>query len=65
MPTPLPPKLSQPALRALASVEVSHLEDLQKFKEKQIAALHGMGPSGIKLLKAAMEAVGMGFAASK
>jgi len=58
----LPPKLAQPALRALASVGVTRLEQLAGFSEAEIKALHGMGPNGLALLHAALEARGLSFA---
>lgn len=61
MATGLPEKLSQPALRALASIHVVHLEDLSKWTEKQLLALHGFGPSGMKALKVAMAEAGVEF----
>jgi len=55
------PKLSQPAIRALLNAGVEKLEDLVKFTEKEIAALHGMGPSALRELKAALKALGLTF----
>jgi hypothetical protein len=58
----LPPKLSQPALRALASVGVTRLEQLTGFSETEIKQLHGMGPNGLAQLRAGLEAKGLSFA---
>lgn len=58
----LPAKLSNPARRALASVGCTRLEQVAKLTEREVAKLHGMGPSGIKLLKQALTAQGLGFA---
>ena len=55
------PKLSAPAQRALASVNVATLQDLSQHSEGEIAKLHGMGPSGIKALKAALTEKGLAF----
>ena len=62
-PTPksLPEGLSQPALRALAGAGITRLEQLAKITEPEIAKLHGMGPSGIKLLRAALAAKRLSF----
>lgn len=46
--------LSAPAQRALANAGLTSLRDLSKTSEASVRALHGMGPSGLKLLAAAM-----------
>ena len=48
-------KLSAPAQRALASVKIKSLKDLTKFTEKEIADLHGIGPSTFKTLRPIMK----------
>jgi hypothetical protein len=58
----LPDGLSQPALRALHGAGVTDLEQLTAFKEADILNLHGMGPKGIRLLKAALDARSLSFA---
>jgi len=59
------PRMGAPALRALASVGVTRLEQLTAFTEKDIKKLHGMGPNGIKQLREALEQHGLSFAAEK
>lgn len=59
------PRLGAPALRALASVGVTRLEQLTSFTEKDIKNLHGMGPKGIKQLHEALEQRGLSFATKK
>ena len=61
----LPPRMGAPALRALASVGVTRLEQLTAFTEKDIKKLHGMGPKGITQLREALEQHGLSFAAEK
>lgn len=56
------PKLSAPAQRALASLGIQRLDQLTKYKESEIKKLHGLGPSTIKALHAAMKAKGISFA---
>ena len=56
------PKLGAPAQRALASIRVTTLAQLARRTEREIADLHGMGPSSIKLLRAALHARGLDFA---
>lgn len=55
------PKLSKPAHRALANARISKLEDLAQWTEKDLLALHGIGPSAIPPLKAAMKKAGVEF----
>lgn len=60
-PASLPSGLSAPAHRALAGVGVERLEDLTRFRESEILALHGMGPKGIRLLRGALDEAGLAF----
>lgn len=48
-------KLSAPAFRALQNAGIKTLKQLSKHTEKEIAGLHGMGPSAIKILKAELK----------
>ncbi len=53
-----PPGVSGPALRALASAGIRSMSDLPRLTEKELAALHGMGPKALTLLKSALAARG-------
>ena len=44
------PKMSQPAVRALATAGYTHLEQLDGVSGKEILNLHGMGPKAFKIL---------------
>jgi hypothetical protein len=55
------PKIAKPAQRALASAEIDRLDQLAKKTEAEIAALHGMGSSAMKVLEEALKAEGLGF----
>ncbi|WP_414049178.1 DNA-directed RNA polymerase subunit alpha C-terminal domain-containing protein [Macrococcus animalis] len=55
------PKISQPAMRALTSINVKSLEDIMKYSEEELLALHGFGPKSIRILKKEMDAYGMKF----
>lgn len=55
------PKLSAPAQRALAGAGISSVEELAKFTEEEIRALHGIGPNAMKSLLAAMEIARVSF----
>jgi len=39
----IPSTISQPAMRALTSKHISTLQQLAAYREKEIAALHGIG----------------------
>lgn len=56
-----PDKLSAPALRALLNANIFNLSQLSKYSEREILALHGMGPSSIPLLKKALQSKKLKF----
>ncbi len=59
-----PPKgLARPAQRALANAGVASLGELAERTEREIAALHGMGPNAVKTVRAALDAEGLSFRA--
>lgn len=47
------PPISAPAIRALASIGVTRRSQLAEYSEKDLLALHGFGPKGIRLLREA------------
>ena len=51
--------LSAPARRALANHQINSLEELSKWSEKELLALHGLGPSTIPKLKVALKENGL------
>lgn len=55
------PKISKPALRALDSINVKTLEDITKYSEAELLALHGFGPKGIRILREVMDEQGLHF----
>jgi hypothetical protein len=57
-----PPQIGQPATRALAAAGYSGLEQLTRVTEKDLLALHGMGPRAIAILREALAAKGLSFA---
>lgn len=57
-----PPGLSQPALQALIHAGYTSLEQLTAATAKELLALHGMGPKGIRILREALAAEGLAFA---
>jgi DNA-directed RNA polymerase alpha subunit len=54
-------QLSAPARRALENNEITSLQQLSKFSEKEILQFHGMGPSSLPKLKAALKEGGLSF----
>src|SRR5262245_22077424 len=46
--------VSKRALRALASIGVTRLDQVTRFTEAELLALHGMGPKAIGIIKAAL-----------
>ncbi|MGN6645001.1 MAG: DNA-directed RNA polymerase subunit alpha C-terminal domain-containing protein, partial [Cytophaga sp.] len=53
--------LSAPAGRALASIGIKTVEQLAQHTQKEIMALHGMGPASLPKLKAALKDAGLDF----
>lgn len=53
--------LSAPARRALQGAGVTSIKALAKHGERDILALHGMGPSALPKLHAALKAAGLAF----
>jgi hypothetical protein len=58
------PHLAAPAQRALAGAGITCLEDLSKWREADIAHLHGIGPNALNTLKQAMMEKGFRFTGS-
>ena len=59
------PKLSQPALRALAGAGYTRLDHLTKVTEAELMKLHGFGPNALEKLRIALAEKGLSFAAGK
>jgi predicted flap endonuclease-1-like 5' DNA nuclease len=56
-----PRGVSGPALRALHGAGVRSVSDLARWTEADLAALHGMGPKALEILRTALEASGHTF----
>lgn len=56
------PKISKPAIRALESVGITSLEQVAEHTEKELLALHGFGPKGIRILKPVLAEHGLSLA---
>jgi hypothetical protein len=61
----MPKGLAKPAQRALAGAGLRDLQELSKWTEGQVMALHGMGPRAMEMLKAAMKEKGVTFASGR
>ena len=59
-PLPLPP-LSAPASRTLAEAGISTLNQLDGMAEKDVLALHGLGPAQLGVLRDALTGAGLAF----
>ena len=49
-----PSGMSMPSINALEHAGIKSLKDVSGQSERELAALHGMGPKGIQILKAAL-----------
>ncbi len=56
-----PAGLSGPALRALAHAGIRSMAQLAQWTAADVAALHGMGPKGIRVLQQALATQGRHF----
>ncbi|OGX79277.1 hypothetical protein A6395_07085 [Exiguobacterium sp. SH31] len=62
--TPIP-KCSAPAERALAAAYIDTLEQLATYSRTEIAEMHGIGPSVLRLLEIALAEQGLRFTDSE
>lgn len=52
------PKIGAPALRALASIGITRLDQVAGKQDAELLALHGFGPRALRMLKEALAARG-------
>lgn len=57
----LPKAIGGPATGALIHAGISSLDDLAGHTEREIAALHGMGPKALGILREALATHGLAF----
>jgi hypothetical protein len=55
------PKLPAPARRALSDAGYTRLDQLAEVSESELKKLHGMGPTAVTALRAALERRGLSF----
>ncbi|HEX3839075.1 MAG TPA: hypothetical protein VHW25_19120 [Steroidobacteraceae bacterium] len=53
--------LSAPARRAMERAGITTAADLARYSQKEILALHGVGPSTLPTLKSPLRAAGLSF----
>lgn len=54
-------KIGEPAQRALQAFGIETIEQLRDYSEKEILALHGVGPKAIRILKEVLSGEGLSF----
>lgn len=54
-----PPGVARPALRALAGIGVTRMQQLDGKSRAALAALHGVGPGALAALEAALAERGL------
>lgn len=57
----LPEKAGKPARRALKTAGYTKLEQFTHITEKELLAMHGVGPKAIKVISEALEERGLSF----
>lgn len=57
-----PTTIGAPAMRALHNAKINNLKQLVKYTEKDILALHGMGPKALGVLKSVLRKHKLNFA---
>lgn len=55
------PFIGAPAFRALDNAGIISLQDLSKYTEKELLALHGFGPKALRLLRDALNKRNLSF----
>jgi predicted flap endonuclease-1-like 5' DNA nuclease len=55
------PNIGRPATSALAQIGVRNVEQLAGYSEKEMLALHGVGPKAIRILRPVMAEMGLSF----
>ena len=53
--------IAAPAQRALAAAGYTYAEELVNVQQKDLAALHGMGPKALRILAAFLQGKGLSF----
>lgn len=59
------PSIGRPALSALRAEGIDSLAGVAARSERELAALHGVGPRALGILRDALADAGLGFAAER
>jgi hypothetical protein len=57
------PKIGAPATRALENADVRSMGELENWSERDLLALHGMGPKAVRILREHLAAEGLSLKA--
>jgi predicted flap endonuclease-1-like 5' DNA nuclease len=57
------PKIGNPATNALAHIGITTLKQVAKLTEKELLAIHGVGPKAAAILRDALAERGLSFRA--
>lgn len=60
--TEIPGRVGKPALRAFAAAGFSTVEQFAKVSAAEVAALHGVGPKAVVVLRESLAELGLTFA---
>ena len=55
-------QLAKPAQRALQNAGITTLEELARHREKEIAALHGIGKNALTVIQSTLQENGLSLA---
>ena len=55
------PRIGRPATGALLAQGVTTLAQVAEWREADLLALHGVGPSAVRILRSALDEAGLGF----
>lgn len=56
-----PKGIGQPALRALYAAGYKRLNELAAVSEKELLAMHGVGPKAVRIMREALQAQGLDY----
>lgn len=57
----LPQNIGNPARRALKELGYTHLEQLTEWTEKDLLAIHGVGPKAVRIIREALHEQNLSF----
>jgi hypothetical protein len=56
-----PPSIGRPANAALVNIGITTLEQVAALTEKELLAIHGVGPKAVRILKEELAKGGLSF----